>query len=671
MKKGLGEYKTELWLYNNKMRESFEHPVTIREWSEDGNSSNLVTYKNGKAIKYVSEMRNRKLVAKAVGNLPSNNLLFSKEALIQFLFDESSHEQWKTLQSLLGFSGLDLGKFNPQEVKRRLVKWSQGEIKQFIIKNGYSKAFELYFNKDINTIKTSVGKAVTQLYPKMTTAMKESLLKMEAKKYPTLGHLTQAIRELSALYSQDYPKLRHNFYKKWGKYDEQDIQFFSEGLNDNQKSLLLALSGGSDILWNYNISKNLPQIYNAAKKEKIAFDKKFPFKKKYKSQSAENFFVGKAITDRQFFIYKHDGKTTYVETVRPYRGSSPKPSNQPSAIFVTTRTPYLNTMFGQMEQSGWADRNQLIPLRSSKIINTLISAEKSGKERSKDMSKIFRGRGLGNTPVGKVIIRKRVLSAKEIRNLDDKIKSSDSVASFASKLTDKEEEYFMTKNERYIPAKYLEVRTDPMLHRKHYPSDYVVDIRTGKFVANINTGKEREEFATTGYSIPYVWDYESVTKFYNTHKKMLAKRLGRSSKLAQRNQDEYFRTHPQYEPKGYKYTSLGKSIHRSNKIKICSFNARTTPNYRLIGLKMQNAIHHWEDKNIKDADMYRRQAAKIVCYKLGRGGTAPFIKQYSHTNGLIMLAPKSWDKEWIAEAKKEIKSMMGLSRTANVDKRAN
>jgi len=64
-------------------------------------------------------------------------------------------------------------------------------------------------------------------------------------------------------------------------------------------------------------------------------------------------------------------------------------------VYVCTRTPYVTSLYGQIETCGFVEKERLIPFkntkRDQKIKEQLERATKEGIERSKTMYEIAKG----------------------------------------------------------------------------------------------------------------------------------------------------------------------------------------------------------------------------------------------------------------------------------------
>lgn len=87
----------------------------------------------------------------------------------------------------------------------------------------------------------------------------------------------------------------------------------------------------------------------------------------------------------KIYTLKHprNFETVYCSIEDP-QASINKIAPKPTMVYISTRSTYVNGMFGHSEQRGWIEKDELIPLRDNKknrvivkqIEKTIIDAQK-------------------------------------------------------------------------------------------------------------------------------------------------------------------------------------------------------------------------------------------------------------------------------------------------------
>jgi len=89
-------------------------------------------------------------------------------------------------------------------------------------------------------------------------------------------------------------------------------------------------------------------------------------------------------------IYKIKGKDIYVEVVTPEVEETPP---KPNMVHVVTRTLYPNSIYGQIEHSGWIEKEKLESVSEKKekeILEKYAEIEKEAKKKSKLWYQIYK-----------------------------------------------------------------------------------------------------------------------------------------------------------------------------------------------------------------------------------------------------------------------------------------
>lgn len=81
-----------------------------------------------------------------------------------------------------------------------------------------------------------------------------------------------------------------------------------------------------------------------------------------------------------------DGRTFYVQVQRPPVSAGDPNTGKREYVFVSTRTLYATSVYGQIEQAGWINKDRLMPLKNTKkdrgIRKQITRVRHQGIERS-------------------------------------------------------------------------------------------------------------------------------------------------------------------------------------------------------------------------------------------------------------------------------------------------
>jgi len=81
-----------------------------------------------------------------------------------------------------------------------------------------------------------------------------------------------------------------------------------------------------------------------------------------------------------------DGRTFYVQVQAPPVWEGDPNTGKQKAVYVSTRSLYTNSVYGQIEQAGWISKDKLVPLNNTKkdreVRKQINRARRRGVERS-------------------------------------------------------------------------------------------------------------------------------------------------------------------------------------------------------------------------------------------------------------------------------------------------